>query len=193
MGVAAGRGVSMWPPCKERQNQMSLAMPAHPTAVCTGSGHITSQSDAGCLGQWWRWALGSIRQGTGSLCLGTKLWSCWGRERRGGEQGPEQTLAGTLWSGRSPLGACLRSRKERREPTLAGHTGVSWASKTTSSHRTKETLWQTCKDTLQGAQGKERSQEHPGKDSLSLSARMCPQWNTSLLPPHGSTTARLLG
>lgn len=44
MGVAAGRGVSMWPPCKERHNPVSLghASPLHSCALSPGNS--TSQS-----------------------------------------------------------------------------------------------------------------------------------------------------
>lgn len=104
MGVAAGRGVSMWPPCKERQNPVSLgrASPSHSCAI--SSGNSTSQSGllrAGVeMGRIWQW-MGN---------LGTKLWS-WGREREAAEQCPEQSLEETLWRGKvSPFGACLSSR-----------------------------------------------------------------------------------
>lgn len=170
-------------------------MPACPTAVCIGSGHITSQSDHRLLrgdvkmGPWEGYGRGQ------RACVWARSFGAARGEKEGEESRVQSRLCqGNLWRRRCPLGACLRSRKEREgEPTLAGHTGVSWASKTTSPHRTKETLRQTGKDTLHGAQGKERSQGHPGEDSLSLSARTCPQWDTSLLPPRGSTTARLQG
>lgn len=87
----------MWPPCKERQNQMSLAMPAHPTAVCTGSGHITSQSDAGCLGQWWRWGLGKHTAGNREPVFGHKALELLGERKTGRRAGSRADL------GRDPL------------------------------------------------------------------------------------------
>lgn len=54
MGVAAGRDVSMWPPCEGRQKGVSLG-------------------DAGLLGR--------IQQGTGSPHSGLKLWRCWRKQR----------------------------------------------------------------------------------------------------------------
>lgn len=39
----------------------------------------------------------------------------------------------------------------------------------------------------------QRGARTQSKDSPSLSARRCPQWDTSPLPPHGSTTARPRG
>ena len=113
MGVAAGRGVSMWPPCKERQKRVSLGR-ASPSDSCLHrlwSHHIPVRprllSAAAETGPWEEYSRGQ----------GARVWAqsfgAAGGKRGEGEQGPEQTLAGTLGGGRPPLGACLRSRKER--------------------------------------------------------------------------------
>lgn len=44
-----------------------------------------------------------------------------------------------------------------------------------------------------GPAGSTRDRGTPSRDSPSLSARTCPQWDTSPLPPRGSTTARPRG
>ena len=97
MGVAAGRGVSMWPPCKERQKRVSWAMPARPTAVCISSGHVTSQSDTGCSGQLWRQGLGKDTAGDREPVFGHKALELLGERNRGRRAGSRADL------GRDPL------------------------------------------------------------------------------------------
>lgn len=116
MGVAAGRGVSMWPPCKERQKRVSLGNASPSTAVCISSGRIMSQSEAGCSGQLWRWGLGKDMAGDREPMFGHKALELLGEIKGGGEQGPEQILAGTLWKV-SPWSLFEDQERKRRRGT----------------------------------------------------------------------------
>lgn len=70
-GVAPGSGVSMWPPCKERENRVSLGHASLSHTVCISSDHTTT--DTGCSGQLRRQGLEKDKVVDGGLCLGTKL------------------------------------------------------------------------------------------------------------------------
>lgn len=182
----------MWPPCKERQNQVNLGHASHRCLHRLWSHHIPLRhrllGAAVDMGPWEGY--GSDRE----PMFGYKALEMLGERKRGRRAGSRADPGRDLLEKKMfPWSLSEAQERKRKRETNTWRPHQSLLAKQNHPHRPKETLQQTCKDTLQGAQGKERSQGHPGKDSLSLFARMCPQWDTSLLPPHGSTTARLQG
>lgn len=145
MGVAAGRGVSMWPPCKERQNQVSLgrASPSHSCLHWLWSHHIP-----GCSGQLWRWGLGKDTAGDSELVFGHEALELLGERKRGRRAGSRADL------GRHPLErkvspwslSEVQERKKRRR-----HLQATPESPGQAKQLVRIEPKQTCKGTLQGA------------------------------------------
>lgn len=153
-------------------------MPAHPSAVPSSLG--TAHPSQGCSGQAWRWALGMAGWGVWAQIFGAA----------GGEkEGKESSVQSRVW--KRPLERKVspwslfefQDRKRKGTPEFPG--------------QAKQVVPQTQNPTMgnlpRGPAGSTRDRGTPSRDSPSLSARTCPQWDTSPLPPRGSTTARPRG
>lgn len=181
MGVAAGRGVSMWPPCKERQKPVSLGhtSPCHSCAI--SSGNSTFQSGLPRAG---------VEMGPGKDTAvdgesGHKALELLG----------ESNVQSRVWKKKISFG----EEDFPLEPVLSSRIGREGTHQSFLGRPNKQSPQppNPTMGTLQrGPAGSTRDREVPGppsEDSPSQSARKCPQWDTSPPPPHGSTTARPRG
>lgn len=155
MGVAAGRGVSMWPPCKERQKTVSLghASPCHSCAI--SSGNSTPQSGL---------PRARVEMGPGEDTAGDGESVHKALELLGERNRARKAMSRAVWKrpfGKEgfPLEPVLRSRIGRE----GAHQSFLGRPNKQSPHRPQTPLWEPCKEALQGAQGTERCQGHPAR------------------------------
>lgn len=143
----------MWPPCKERQNPVSLgrASPSHSCAISSGN----STSHSGLL-------RAGVHMGPGK---DTAVDGESGHRFGAGGEKERKESSGQSRVRKRPLGeedfsfwSLLELQDRKTRSTL-----VSWAGQTNRPHRPQTPLWKTCKEALQGAQGTARCQGHPAR------------------------------